>query len=123
MLDESKKPTCNEYNRQIRESKNEFAHRYLDKYNDQQEILRDLARETEGVIRETTDPDLAKEDSNKFLCLDPLQCTAEEIDARWQRIHHADCKNMGSKASKESIKEVVEKRGPLHDIPGMLPPS
>lgn len=123
LLDESKSPTCTERNRKIRELKKDFVHKYLDKYNDQQEILSDLMRETMGVIRATTDPELAQADSNKFLCIDPLQCTADEIDARWQCIHHADCKNMGLKISEEKSQEVKESRGPLHDIPGMLPPS
>lgn len=99
LLDESKSPTYNERNRRIRELKKEFVYKYLDKYEDQQEILSDLMRETKGVIRATTDPELAQEDPNKFLCLDALQCTADEIDARWDRIHHADCKNMGSQAT------------------------
>lgn len=92
LLDESKEPTCNEFNRAVRELKKEFAHKYLDKYHDQQEILKDLLRETNGVVRATTDLELAKEDPNKFLCLDALQSTADEIDARWKLIHHADCR-------------------------------
>ncbi|GMU18921.1 MAG: hypothetical protein AMXMBFR12_01130 [Candidatus Babeliales bacterium] len=96
LLDEAKSPTCNQRIREIRELKKEFVHQYLDTYNEQQEILSDLMRETQGVICATTDPELAKEDSNKFLCLDPFECTADEIDARWQRIHRADCKNMES---------------------------
>lgn len=100
LLDESKEPTCNEFNREVRELKKKFAYKYLDKYHDQQEILKDLLRETNGVIRATTDPELAKEDPNKFLCLDALQCTADEINARWKRIHHADCKYISESVAK-----------------------
>jgi hypothetical protein len=108
LLDESKEPTCNEFNRVVRELKKEFAYKYLDKYHDQQEILKDLLRETNGVVRATTDPELAKEDPNKFLCLDALQCTADEIDARWKLIHHADCKY---------ISECVAKYGSYENRP------
>lgn len=108
LLDESKEPTCNEFNRVVRELKKEFAHKYLDKYHDQQEILKDLLRETNGVVRATTDPELAKEDPNKFLCLDALQFTADQIDARWQRIHRADCRY---------ISECVAKYGSYENRP------
>lgn len=101
LLDESKWPTCNEYNREIRDFKREFAEKYLEKYQDQQEILKDLSKETQGIIRTTVDPELAEKDPNKFLCLDPLKCTPDEIDARWKRIHHAGCKNMSSKNTTE----------------------
>lgn len=123
LLEESKWPTCNQWNQKVREAKAVFVQKYLEKYDDQQAILSDLLHETQGVICATADSELAQADSNKFLCVDPLQCTADEIDARWQRIHHADCKNMGLKTSEEKNQEVKESRGPLHDIPGMLPPS
>lgn len=96
LLDESKSPTYTQYEIKIRELKIKFAHRYLDTYNEQQEILHNLLRETNGVIGSTTDPELAEENPNKFLCLDPLQSTADEIDARWLRIQNIASKNMGS---------------------------
>ena len=95
LLEETKSPTCNERNRRIREIKKEFVHNYLDKYEQQQGILSDLCKETSGVIRSTVDPELVQEDSNKFLCIQPLDYTAEQIDARWQRIHQTDCKYSG----------------------------
>lgn len=100
LLDESKWPTCNQWNKEVRELKAAFVEKYLDKYNDQQEILKDLSRESGGVIRATSDLELATEDPNKFLCLDALQCTADEIDARWQRIHKADCKYISDNVAK-----------------------
>lgn len=95
LLEESKRPTCNNFNREIHELKRAFVLKYLEKYDDQQRILSDLLRETKGAIRATADPELAQKDSNKFLCIDPMQYSADEIDARWKRIHHADCKYSG----------------------------
>lgn len=96
LLDESKSPTYTQYDIEMRELKIKFAHRYLDTYNEQQEILHNLLCETNGMIGTTTDPELAEENPNKFLCLDPLQCTADEIDARWLRIQSVASKNMES---------------------------
>ena len=75
--------------------KEEFVEKYVEKYDDQQEILKYLCKETSGVIRATADPELAQKDPNKFYCIDLWECTAQEIDARGKRIHHADCKYFG----------------------------
>lgn len=141
LLWEAEQSTCNTYNREIKALKKAFVTKYVEKYDDQQAILTDLSRETNGAVRATADAELAARDSRKFLCIDPLQCTANEIDARWKRIHHEDCKNMKPKTdeidarwrciyhddcentSKQKGQEVKGYRGPLHDIPGMLPPS
>lgn len=123
LLDQANEYSCSSYNRQVRAAKMAFVEKYRQKYDDQQAILSDLLKETKGVVRATADEELAAQDPNKFLCIDSLQCTADEIDARWQRIHHADCKNMGLKTSEEKSQEINESRGPLHDIPGMLPSS
>lgn len=75
--------------------KEEFVEKYMEDYKGQQDILRDLCHETMGAIRSTPDRELAQEDPNKFLCLDPLECTASEIKKRMKRIHTADCKYNG----------------------------
>lgn len=100
LLAESQSPTCNEFNFEVRQLKYAFVKEYVEKYNEQQGILSDLLRETGGVISATTDPELAQKDSNKFLCINPLECTANQIDARWQSIHHADCKYISANVAK-----------------------
>lgn len=104
LLEESKWPTCNQFNRDVKELKVAFVERYLEKYEDHQGILSDLSKETQGVIRSTADPELAQEDPNKFLPINPLEHTADQIEARWQRIHHADCKYCGPRALSDSSK-------------------
>lgn len=100
LLAESQSPTCNEFNFQIRELKYVFVKKYVEKYNEEQGILSDLLHETGGVISATTDPELAQKDSNKFLCINPLMCTARQIDERWDRIHQADCKYISANVAK-----------------------
>lgn len=123
LLAQANEYSCSSYNRQVRAAKMAFVEKYKQKYDDQQAILSDLLKETKGVVRATADEELAAKDPNKFLCIDPMQCTADEIDARWKCIHHADCKNMGAQNSGKKSQEINESRGPLHDIPGMLPPT
>lgn len=94
LLSQAFQTTCNERNGEIKKLKVAFVAEYEKKYHDQQEFLADLCEETHGKIRATADPELAQKDPNKFLCLDPLECTAEEIEERWKLIHQADCKYM-----------------------------
>lgn len=100
LLEEAQSSTPYERNALIRQLKRKFVAKYIEKYNDQQEILSDLLRETGGAMRATTDPELAKTDSGKFLCIDPLNSTADEIDARWKCIHHEDCKYISAMVQK-----------------------
>lgn len=100
LLDQAQSTTCCRRNVEIRERKLDFVKCWLEKYEEQQGVLTDLSRETGGVIRATADPELAAKDPNKFYCINVLNFTANQIDARWKQIHHADCKYIS-----ESIKQ------------------
>lgn len=103
LLAESQSTSFSRRNRITNGLKFAFVQTYLERYQDQQYILgKVLLVETKGVVRATADPELAQKDPNKFYCIDVLEYTANQIDERWARIHHADCKYISASIDKMS---------------------
>lgn len=86
LSEHSKIPTHDPHSQEARALLKRFVHICLEKYELTRNRLSQLAVETGGVIRETSDSDIAAEDPKKFLRKQPLECTSEEIDKRWERI-------------------------------------
>ena len=99
LLEESKQPAASLHNQQVRALKKKFVDVNQDKYELQQEHLQRLCLSTGGKVQATHDSELAQEDPNKFLSLGALEFTANEIDARWELIQQADCKNRKSQSA------------------------
>lgn len=93
LLEESHEQASSAFNQEIRSCKQAFVRKYMQKYEQQEEILKDLSKKTHGVVRATGDQKRAQEDKNTFLCWDPLEHTAAEIDERGERIEQVEAEN------------------------------
>lgn len=64
----------------------------FEKYTNLIYTANDLTIKTNGTIRITLDPELAKNDPNKILCKRYLQCTAQEIGGMIKSMNQAASK-------------------------------
>ena len=72
--------------------KKAFIEWQFEKYSSLIYTANDLSIKTNGTIRITLDPELAKTDPNKILCKRCFQCTAQEIGGMIKSMNHAASK-------------------------------